>query len=447
MQRYSPSGVGSVGYVRFTARDAARAVGGRLVGPDVDINGASFDSRDDTAGRLFVPVRGARDGHDFVESAITACCAAYLTEREPMGGTAIVVPDTLRALAELATWARARLDVAGRVVGITGSVGKTSTKDLCAAALGASMRVTASTRSFNNDQGLPVTILGAADDTQCLVLEMGMRGFGEIERLCRIASPDVAVVTAVAEAHTERVGGIDGVFRAKSEIVTSLHTTGTAVLNVDDPRVSAMRGLAPGAVVGYGAAADADVRLVAMELDSEARAAIEVRTPWGAASLRMPVPGAHMAHNALAALAVAGLLGVAPDAAAAGIETARLADGRMSTRVTAGGARLLDDAYNANPASMRAALDTLAATSARRRVAVLGEMAELEDPEGAHVAIAKRCAELGIELVAVGTASYGVEPVALDEAIERLRALAPGDAALVKASRAAGLDRIVAGCL
>jgi len=432
--------------VRYTARDVAQAVGGRLVGPDVEIDGASFDSRSDTLGRLFVPIHGARDGHDFVAAAIAAGCACYLTEREPVGGTAIVVADTLRALADLATWARERLDVAGRVVGITGSVGKTSTKDLCAAALGTALRVTASARSFNNDQGLPVTILGAADDTQCLVLEMGMRGFGEIERLSRIARPNVAVVTAVAEAHTDRVGGIEGVARAKAEIVTSLAASGVAVLNVDDPRVAAMRALAPGRVVGFGSSDEADVRLVSIALDGEAHAAIDVDTPWGSASLRVPVPGAHMAHNALAALAVGGVLGVAPADAAAGIESARIADGRMTARVTAGGARLLDDAYNANPASMRAALDTLAATAAGHRLAVLGEMAELDDPEGAHAAIANRCAELGIELVAVGTSSYGVAPVTLDAAIERLRSLRPGDVALVKASRAAGLEHVVAGC-
>ena len=195
--------------MRLLASQVAEATGGTLVGPDVELDGASFDSRTTRPGQLFVPIVADRDGHEFIGAAAERGAPAHLTSR-PAGlpasaGTAIVVRDTSAALMDLAAWARRRLDIP--VVGITGSVGKTSTKDLVAAALGATRTVTANERSFNNEQGLPVTILGAPDGAEALVVEMGMRGFGEIARLCAVAAPTVGVVTAVAASHTGRVGG------------------------------------------------------------------------------------------------------------------------------------------------------------------------------------------------------------------------------------------------
>lgn len=432
--------------MRFSAADAARAAGGALVGPDVELVGASFDSRSVEKGQLFVPVVADRDGHGFVADALSRGAGAYLSSRGATdGGTAIVVDDTVRALGAVAAWARGELDgrLAGRTVGITGSVGKTTTKELVAAALATTLRTAASPRSFNNDQGLPVTILNAPDDVEALVLEMGMRGFGEIDRLCRVARPTVGVVTAVAEAHTERVGGIEGVARAKSELVAALPEDGTAVLNGDDPRVAAMRALAPCAVVTYGTGADADVRMASRTVDGAGCAAMEIATPWGAASLRMGLPGLHMAHNALAAVAVAGVLGVPVERAAAAIATVESPPMRMQVRRAPGGATIIDDCYNANPASMQAALETLAALGARRRVLVAGEMAELEHPEVAHRAVAALAHRLGIELVAVGTDLYGPSPVGVERAVEVLASLESGDAALVKGSRVARLERVV----
>ena len=194
--------------MRILASQAAAAVGGRLIGPDVEFDGASFDSRSTKPGQLFVPIVAERDGHEFIGAARTAGSPVHLThEPDPFrrDGTAIEVADTGQALLALAAWARRRL--AAQVVGVTGSVGKTSTKDLMAAACGAGRRTTANERSFNNDQGLPVTILNAPDDTEVLILEMGMRGFGHISRLCEVARPDIGVVTVVGEAHTELVGG------------------------------------------------------------------------------------------------------------------------------------------------------------------------------------------------------------------------------------------------
>lgn len=432
--------------MRFTAADAARAAGGTLVGPDAVLVGASFDSRSVEPGQMFVPVVADRDGHGYVADALARGAGAYLSSRGATdGGTAIVVDDTVRALGAVAAWARLQLDdrLAGRTVGITGSVGKTTTKELVAAALSTTLRTAASPRSFNNDQGLPVTILNAPDDVEALVLEMGMRGFGEIDRLCRVAKPSVGVVTAVAEAHTERVGGIEGVARAKAELVAALPADGTAVLNGDDPRVAAMRKQAPCAVVTYGTGEDVDVRMASRSVDEGGCVSMEVATPWGPASLRMGLPGLHMAHNALAALAVAGVLGVSVDLAAAAIGSVEAPPMRMQVRRTRAGATIIDDCYNANPASMQAALETLAAFDARRRVLVAGEMAELEHPGVAHRAVAALAHRLGIELVAVGTDLYGPSSVGIERAAEVLMSLESGDAALVKGSRVARLERVV----
>ena len=229
--------------MRFSARSAAEACGGRLVGEDVALDGASFDSRALRPGELFVPIVADRDGHDFIAAALAAGAPAYLTAGPIVAAaTAIVVPDTAAALAALGRWARDGLaaGVGSRAVGITGSVGKTSVKDLAAAAVAARWRVAANPRSFNNEQGLPITLLGAPDDSEALILEMGMRGPGEIRQLCEIARPSIGVVTVVAPAHTERVGGIEGVARAKAELIEALPADGVAILNAGDPRVLAM---------------------------------------------------------------------------------------------------------------------------------------------------------------------------------------------------------------
>ncbi|HZI44205.1 MAG TPA: UDP-N-acetylmuramoyl-tripeptide--D-alanyl-D-alanine ligase, partial [Ilumatobacter sp.] len=306
--------------MRLLASHVAAAVGGTLVGPDATVDGASFDSRALRSGELFVPLVAERDGHDFIDAACVAGAAAYLTARAPQGGTAIVVGNTATALMELAAWARRELDVP--VVGITGSVGKTSTKDLVAAALGATRRVTANARSFNNEQGLPVTILGAPEDVEVLVLEMGMRGFGEIALLCGVAAPTIGVVTSVAGAHTERVGGIEGVARAKRELVEALPPSGTAILNADDHRVAAMAEHSAAPVVTYGAAGD--VRVGDVALDELARPSFRVESPWGRADVRLAVSGVHMAWNAAAALAVAGVVEGSIERAAAALASARV---------------------------------------------------------------------------------------------------------------------------
>jgi UDP-N-acetylmuramoyl-tripeptide--D-alanyl-D-alanine ligase len=426
--------------MRFRAAEVALATGGRLLGPDVEVDGASFDSRALRPGQLFVPLVAARDGHDFVAAAVAAGAPAYLSARGAIagaGGTAIAVEDTADALLRLARWARDRL--AARVVGVTGSVGKTSVKDLVAAVSAQQWRTAAAERSYNNEQGLPVTILGAPDDTEVLVLELGMRGFGEIARLCAVGRPGIGVVTAIAEAHTERVGGLEGVARAKAELIEALPPDGVAVLNADQPLVAAMATRTTARTISFGLEAG-DVRASDIHLDDAARARFRLDTPVGGADVQLAVPGRHMVLNAAASAAVGLVLDVPLESIAAGLAAARLSPWRMALQRAPSGAWVLNDAYNANPVSMRAALDTLAALPAERHVAVLGVMAELDDPVTAHRAVAEHAAALGVTVIAVGTSLYGVTPV--EDPLGALGSVTGGDAVLVKGSRVAALERI-----
>lgn len=428
------------GPMKMLASEAANGIGGRLVGPDVEFDGVSFDSRSIGTAQLFVPIVAERNGHEFIDIAYDGGAVAHLSSEAgevASGRTAIEVDDTAAALMSLAAFGRQRSTA--RVVGITGSVGKTSTKDLVAAACGASLRTTANERSFNNEQGLPVTILNAPDDTEALVLEMGMRGFGQITRLCDVAQPDIGVVTSVGHSHTELVGGIEGVAKAKREIVEALPSTGTAVLNADDDRVAAMARHTRASVLTFGTSGD--VRISELVLDGFARPRFSLATPWGTADVALGVSGAHMAMNAAAAIAVAGALGVDLDAAVDALAGASVSAMRMEVIRLASGALVINDAYNANPTSMAAALDAIVAMDATRRFAVLGEMGELDDPGEGHRDVARRAEALGVDLIATGTDMYGVRPTA--DPIAALGRLGEGDVVLVKASRSAGLERVV----
>ena len=428
--------------MRFRAVDVASATGGALHGPDVDLGGVAFDSRSVQPGQLFVPIIADRDGHDFIPDAIGRGAAAYLTSRHELapGATAIVVSDTVRALMALA--ADRRAEFTGPVIGITGSVGKTSTKDLAWAALAASRATWANERSFNNEQGLPTTMLNMPPGTDVMVLEMGMRGLGEIADLCRIARPTVGVVTMVAEAHGDRVGGIEGVAAAKSELIAALPATGYAILNADDHRTKAMSAVSVATVLLFGESGEADVRISALRMDNLARATFHLDTPWGACEVRLGVSGRHMAHNAAAALACVGAVGGDAVAGAGVLANVSISAMRMQIQYTPSGTTVLNDAYNANPTSMRAALDTLAELKADRRIAVVGVMAEITDAAAEHRAIFEYAAARGIEVIAYGTDLYGIAPVA--DPIAALGSLAGGEAVLVKASRLVGLDRVAA---
>ena len=417
---------------------------GVLHGPDVVSSGLDFDSRELRPGSLFVALVAERDGHSYLEDARDHGANVALVERLTPEGpdSQVVVADTLAALGHLAAAIRESRLVNATVVAITGSVGKTSVKDLTSAALG-SEGTWSNPRSFNNDQGLPYTVINAPAATRTLIVEMGMRGFGEISRLCRIAVPDVGVVTRVGEAHTARVGGLAGVARAKGELVEALPSSGTAVLNASDPLVWAMKDRTDASVVAF--AGDGDVRASNVVFDEMMCASGTVQTPWGSASFRLGIPGAHMVDNALAALAVAGVVDGSIDAALSRLSDARISDQRMSVHRTSNGSFVIDDTYNANPTSMEAALTALAGMEAAQHVAILGPMAEVANPESAHRRIADLAQSLNVSLVAVGTDLYGPQPV--DDPVEILHArygFNAGDVGvLVKASRSAGLERIV----
>lgn len=433
--------------MRFLASEVANAVAGTLVGPDTLVDGAAIDSRELVGGQLFVPIIGARDGHDFIAAALERGAAAYLTSRPPGEGAtagvpAIVVDDTAAALTAWGVAARSRLRAP--VVGITGSVGKTTTKDLLTAVLAHRYRTHASLRSFNNELGVPLTLLNAPDDTEATVVEMGARGHGHIAELCEVARPTIGVVTTVELVHTEMFGDLEAVAEAKGELVEALPADGVAVLNADNPFVAGMAARTSARVVTIGV--KGEVRATGVEVDGDLRTRFELCSPWGSAEVVLGVRGAHNVHNALAAAAVGLACGVEVAAVAEGLGQAEGSPWRMDLRRAASGLYVLNDAYNAGPASMEAALHALARLDAQRRIAVLGPMAELGDhQEAAHRRVAEVAANLGIEVLAVGTDDYGVPSVPdVDAAFERLGSgsLGEGDAVLVKGSRVAGLERL-----
>ncbi len=346
--------------MQLRTSDLAAAVGGTLHGPDVTVDGATADSREVRPGQLFVPVVAERDGHDFIEPALAAGAAAYLSRGVTRGGTAILVDDTLAALQSAGRHARSLLPEV--VVGITGSVGKTSVKDLLAAVLRQRLVTAASVRSFNNELGVPLTLLGAPDGTEAVVVEMGARSAGHIAALCAVASPTIGVVTRVAAVHTEVFGTIDDVARAKGELIEALPSSGTAVLNADDPRVAAMAGRSTARVVTFGTRAD--VRAVDVAVDDELRSRFTLESPWGSGPVELGVRGRHQVDNAVAAAAVALAVGVDLSAVQVGLAGAELSPWRMELRRAPSGALVLNDAYNANPTSVAAALDSLAALPA-----------------------------------------------------------------------------------
>ena len=456
--------------IELTAAEVAAATGGRLVAdPDVRVSGSVvIDSRLAQAGSLFVALPGEHaDGHDHVPVALDNGATLVLAARE-VDAPAVVVPDVQTALGDLAREVLRRLRADGelQVVGITGSVGKTTTKDLLGQLLSPHGRTVVPRGSFNNEIGLPLTVLEADASTRYLVLEMGASGVGHLTYLTQIAPPDVSVVLAVGSAHLGEFGGIEGVARAKAEIVTGLAPGGTAVLNADDLRVAAMAAVAPGPVLTFGTIPTADVRAENVGMDRAGCASFDLRVR-GSEQTVFPVQlrlvGEHHVANALAAAATAIRLGIDPQAVAAGLgEAAAVSPHRMAVTERPEGITVIDDSYNANPDSMRAALKALAVMAGRERrsVAVLGEMLELgPDSRAAHDEIGRLVVRLNIKLlVVVGDGAGGIHDGATQEGswgdetrfvpdVEAASALLrdellPGDVVLVKSSNGSGLWRL-----
>jgi UDP-N-acetylmuramoyl-tripeptide--D-alanyl-D-alanine ligase len=324
-------------------------------------------------------------------------------------------------------------------------VGKTTTKDLLAGCLASTFPTAASEGSFNNELGLPLTLLGAPEAARWVVLEMGVRRVGDIDRLAEVARPDVGVVTSVDTAHVKYLRDLDGVARAKGELVAALPASGLAVLNFDDPRVQEMASLSACPVLGYAVGADADVRAEDVTLDRDLRARFRLWSPWGQTEVRLPLHGVQQVPNALAAAAVALWCGVPIEAVAAALGASQGSPWRMEVHQVPGGPVLVVDCFNAIPASAEAAVRSLAALPGQRKLALLGLMAELGDrSESEHRRIALLAEELGIEVVGYETGLYGEAHVTgVDDAVALLRTMGPGDAALVKGSRVARLEDVV----
>jgi UDP-N-acetylmuramoyl-tripeptide--D-alanyl-D-alanine ligase len=430
--------------------------------PGSPVDGVVIDSRAARPGSLFVALPGDRsDGHAFVGAAFDRGATAAMVHRGWDGpGLVVEVEDPATALLDLA--GDERSSMAGHVIGITGSTGKTSTKDLTAAVLGSRMSVAANPASFNNEVGLPLTLLSAEVGVDAVVCEMGSRGPGHIRLLCEVARPDMGIVTNVGVAHMEMFGSPEVLRDAKAELPESLPRDGIAVLNATDPVVRAFAERTPArTVVLFGG--DGPVRADDVVLDADGLAAFELVAPDGRAPVRLAVPGEHMVANALAAAAAGWALGIGVRDAAEALSRAEVSSGRME-RLEAGGVRILNDAYNANPTSVAAALRAARWMAGRGRcVAVLGEMAELGHiAETEHERVGELAARLGIDVlivvgedarrIAIGAVREGVEPDRVHQAAGAEDALAivaglvePGDLVLVKGSRVTRLERVAEG--
>jgi UDP-N-acetylmuramoyl-tripeptide--D-alanyl-D-alanine ligase len=454
-----------------TVGELAAAMNGDVhaVDPAIVIDDVGVDSRAVPVGGMFVAIRGERvDGHEFAAAAVESGAAVVLAQRPLVAADGaplpcIVVEDPVRALGRLAAHVR-RERLSCAVIAITGSSGKTSTKDLVASVLAGVGPTTSAVGSFNTEVGLPLTILSADEATRFLVLEMGMRGIGHIAYLVDIAQPDVGAVVNVGSAHIELLGSREAIAQAKGEIVRGLLPGATAVLSGDDPLVRAMASTTPAHVVTFGEGADCDVRATDVRLDEQARASFTLHDRGSGAELPVSLgfSGEHYVANALAAAAMCLAVGATVDQVAEGLNGARpVSRWRMEVTESTRGVTVVNDAYNANPESVRAALKTLAAMGRGRRTwAVLGEMRELgESSVEEHDAIGRLAVRLDISrLVCVGPAtrvmhlgasnegSWGDESVHvpdIDAAIALLdEQLRPGDVVLVKASRSIGLERI-----
>jgi UDP-N-acetylmuramoyl-tripeptide--D-alanyl-D-alanine ligase len=429
--------------------------------PGVPVGSVVIDSRKAGPGALFAALPGERvDGHDFAAAAVAAGAVAVLGTR-PVGVPALLTPDVPAALAGLA---RAVVDALPglAIAGITGSVGKTTTKDLTAQLVERLGPTVAPHGSYNNEIGHPLTVLRVTEATRYLILELSARGAGHIAQLCEIAPPRFGVVLCVGHAHTGEFGGLEEIARAKGELPAALPPGGVALLNADDPRVLAMAERTAARVVTFGRGSEAAVRAVDVRVDGSGRARFTLATPGGSAPVRLRLVGVHNVTNALAAAALAGELGLPAAAAAEGLSAAvPRSRWRMEVTERPDGVTVINDAYNANPESMAAAIETLAVVArGRRAFAVLGPMNELgAESRLRHEEAGGLAAQAGVAgLIVVGA---DAEPMLKGARAERSwrgellgvpdtgsavaalgNLLEPGDVVLVKASRSAGLERV-----
>jgi len=450
---------------------------GELLAGEADgfTSGLMIDSRECVLGCVYVAVIGARvDGHDYLRDALERGARVLLVTRGreellpaltyalKRNAAVIRVDDPLAAVQRLATYHRSRLLCP--VVAISGSTGKTTTKDFIRAVLATEMRVVSTVGNRNNEWGVPLTVLSAGTDVDVVVIEMGMRGLGQIAALCEIAKPTLGILTNVGTSHVEVLGSVEAIRHAKGELVQAIPGDGAVFLNGDDDATAILAGASCAPVTRYGIEDGNDIRATDIELDDTSHARFTLVTPQGDIGVRLPVPGRHNVYNALAAAAVGLRLAVPLSQVAQGLAGATFSGMRMETVATASGVTILNDAYNANPVSMKAAVETLGAMRPTgRRIAILGDMAELGGlTDLAHFEIGELVARTGIEgLITVGRRSRrivegaraeGMPDEALrccesaDEALVQARDMVvEGDVVLVKASRVMGLEAVVEG--
>lgn len=444
--------------------DLLKACRGELLqgDPGQNISGFSIDTRTMQRGDFFVPLRGDKeDGHRYLPGAVTAgACGSFCAHRPPPGipphFLLIGVPDVLAALQRAAAFHRRRHSLP--LIGVTGSSGKTTTKDFIAGVLSVRMKVLKTEGNLNNEIGLPLTLLRLDQSCRAAVLEMGMSAPGEIARLAELAAPEIGVITNIGEAHLEMLGSREAIAAAKEELLLAMGERGTAVLLADDPRLREMGARFGGRVYTYGFTGG-DVRVTSFTLHGES-SHFEVRFPGGERErFDLPLPGRHLVSNALAALTVGYLLGISRPEMRAGLRQSRITGGRLELFTNRAGIRIIDDSYNANPDSVRAALEVLRELAGARSIAVLGDMLELGPAEiELHREVGRFAADCGIGAlvtvgrlgaeIATGAAAAGLTAVACpghDAAVEAVRQMEPqaGWCVLVKGSRGLRMESVV----
>jgi UDP-N-acetylmuramoyl-tripeptide--D-alanyl-D-alanine ligase len=443
----------------------APAVGGTVAPADAGtvVEAVVTDSRAATTGSLFVALPGERvDGHAFLlDAAANGAAGAMVRTGTQAPLPSIAVHDTGAGLLGLA--ADERRAFAGTVVAITGANGKTTTKDMAAAVASSSYRTHASPGSFNTEVGVPLTLLGAPDEAEVIIAELGARHVGDVALLCPVAAPDIVVVTNVGVAHMEIFGSWDAIVEASAEPVEALGTEAVALLNADDPVVAGFASRTPARVRTFGRSDSAGVRAESVELGRDGRARFDVVVDGERADVSVPIAGDHQVGNALAAIAVGLELGIELDTCADAISRVSVSRWRMETTVTAAGVVVVNDAYNASPESVAAALRTARwMANDGRLIAVLGQMAELGSIAAAeHEKLGELAARLHVDrLITVGTEAKPVAVAAVREGVEPdnvvayddidaaladvLHAVRPGDVVLAKGSRVTGLEALAA---
>ena len=443
------------------------ATGGQLVSgkAEVIVTGISTDSRRINEGCLFIPLTGERfNGHDYINKALEEGAAAVLTQQDESGAEGcsfIRVMDTSKALRDLAAWYRKKFSIP--FVGITGSVGKTSTKDMIACVVGSKLNVLKTEGNLNNEIGVPLTIFNLDETHEAAILEMGMSGAGEIGRLTAIIKPDVAVITNIGISHIEKLGSRQNILKAKLEILEALNPDGPVVLNGDDALLAGMKDFLKFRTVLYGMDEGVDYRACNINSHGESGTFFDITLGGREYNIHIPVPGAHNVHNALAAVAVGCELGIPMKDIIKGIAGFSPSKMRMDI-LSFNGMKIINDVYNASPNSMEAGINVLSEIGLEnRKIAVLGDMLELgEWAEKAHFDVGKYSSVAGIDqIIAVGSNARFIADGALSaghseemvryfqsntEALDYLQKnLGPGDVILVKGSRGMKMEEIVKG--